>query len=105
MDDLDHRNLGVRLNLWHLQEDAPGMVCWHPRGYAVCCRVIRDMDLRRDIGSITAPTLIIAGADDPVHMRFGNAFEFAQQIIVQALSGRFVIDREVADGRSGGHEN
>ena len=36
-----------------------------PRGYAVCCRVIRDMDLRQDIGSITAPTLIIAGAEDP----------------------------------------
>jgi 3-oxoadipate enol-lactonase len=36
-----------------------------PRGYAVCCRVIRDMDLRQDIGSVTAPTLIIAGADDP----------------------------------------
>ena len=36
-----------------------------PRGYAVCCRVIRDMDLRQDIRSITAPTLIIAGAEDP----------------------------------------
>ena len=36
-----------------------------PRGYAVCCRVIRDMDLRQDIGLITAPTLVIAGADDP----------------------------------------
>lgn len=36
-----------------------------PRGYAACCRVIRDMDLRGDIGSITAPTLIVAGADDP----------------------------------------
>jgi 3-oxoadipate enol-lactonase len=36
-----------------------------PRGYAVCCRVIRDMDLRQDIGSITAPTLVIAGVDDP----------------------------------------
>ena len=35
MDDLDHRNLGVKLKLWHLQEDAPGMVFWHPRGYAV----------------------------------------------------------------------
>jgi pimeloyl-ACP methyl ester carboxylesterase len=36
-----------------------------PRGYAVCCRVIRDMDLRQDIGSITTPTLVIAGAEDP----------------------------------------
>jgi hypothetical protein len=35
MDDLDDRNLGVQLEFWHLQEDAPGMVFWHPRGYAV----------------------------------------------------------------------
>src|SRR3989442_292756 len=41
MDDLDHRNLGVKLKLWHLQEDAPGMVFWHPRGYAVY-RVLED---------------------------------------------------------------
>jgi 3-oxoadipate enol-lactonase / 4-carboxymuconolactone decarboxylase len=35
-----------------------------PRGYAVCCGAIRDMDLRPRIGAIAAPTLIIAGADD-----------------------------------------
>ena len=32
MEDLDHRNLGIQLDLWHLQDDAPGMVFWHPRG-------------------------------------------------------------------------
>ena len=36
-----------------------------PRGYAVCCHVIRDMDLRPSNAAIAAPTLIIAGADDP----------------------------------------
>ena len=36
-----------------------------PRGYAVCCGAIRDMDLRERIAAIRAPTLIIAGADDP----------------------------------------
>jgi 3-oxoadipate enol-lactonase/4-carboxymuconolactone decarboxylase len=36
-----------------------------PRGYAVCCGAIRDMDLRERIGAIRAPTLIIAGAEDP----------------------------------------
>lgn len=46
MDDLDHRNLGVKLRLWHLQEDAPGMVFWHPRGYAVY-RVLEDYVRRR----------------------------------------------------------
>ena len=35
MDDLDHRSLGVQLDLWHIQDDAPGMIFWHPRGYAV----------------------------------------------------------------------
>ena len=46
MDDLDHRNLGVKLNLWHLQDDAPGMVFWHPRGYAVY-RVLEDYVRRK----------------------------------------------------------
>lgn len=35
-------------------------------GYALCCEAIRDMDLRPDLGRIVAPTLVIAGADDPV---------------------------------------
>ncbi len=31
----DHRNLGNQLDLFHFQEDAPGMVFWHPRGLAI----------------------------------------------------------------------
>ncbi len=34
-------------------------------GYAGCCEAIRDADLRGKIGGIQAPTLVIAGADDP----------------------------------------
>ena len=34
-------------------------------GYAGCCEAIRDMDLTDRLASITAPTLVIAGADDP----------------------------------------
>ncbi|GAA1108668.1 3-oxoadipate enol-lactonase [Nocardioides dubius] len=34
-------------------------------GYAGCCEVIAAMDLRTDLPRITAPTLAIAGADDP----------------------------------------
>lgn len=37
-----------------------------PSGYAACCRAIRDMDLRAVVGRIAAPTLVVAGADDPV---------------------------------------
>ena len=31
----DHRKLGKRLDLFHFQEEAPGMVFWHPKGWAV----------------------------------------------------------------------
>jgi len=31
----DHRRLGTQLDLFHLQEEAPGMVFWHPKGWAV----------------------------------------------------------------------
>lgn len=46
MDDLDHRNLSVKLDLWHLQDDASGMVFWHPRGYALY-RVLEDYVRRK----------------------------------------------------------
>ncbi len=29
----DHRKLGKALNLFHTQEEAPGMIFWHPRGW------------------------------------------------------------------------
>ena len=31
----DHRKLGKRLDLFHMQEEAPGMVFWHPNGWAI----------------------------------------------------------------------
>lgn len=31
----DHRKLGRQLDLFHLQEEAPGMVFWHPHGWTV----------------------------------------------------------------------
>jgi 3-oxoadipate enol-lactonase len=36
-----------------------------PQGYAGCCEAIGAMDLRPVLGSVTARTLVIAGADDP----------------------------------------
>ena len=45
MDANDHRAIGNRLVLFHQQDDGPGMVFWHPRGFALY-RVIED-HLRR----------------------------------------------------------
>jgi 3-oxoadipate enol-lactonase len=36
-----------------------------PEGYAGCCAAIRDMDLRAELPGVAAPTLVLAGAEDP----------------------------------------
>lgn len=54
-------------------EGSPEVVEWARRmlletpaeGYAGCCEAVRDADLSRRLGTISAPTLVIAGADDP----------------------------------------
>ena len=34
-DRRDHRRLGQELDLFHFQEEAPGLVFWHPKGWTV----------------------------------------------------------------------
>jgi threonyl-tRNA synthetase len=39
----DHRKLGKQLDLFHLQDDAPGMVFWHPKGWQLWQQVEQYM--------------------------------------------------------------
>ncbi|MEM8842972.1 MAG: threonine--tRNA ligase, partial [Pseudomonadota bacterium] len=42
----DHRRIGREMGLFHLQEEAPGMIFWHPNGWAVY-RALEDYVRRR----------------------------------------------------------
>ena len=42
----DHRRLGREMNLFHFQEEAPGMVFWHPSGWSIY-RSLEDYMRRR----------------------------------------------------------
>jgi threonyl-tRNA synthetase len=42
----DHRKLGKEMALFHLQEEAPGMVFWHPNGWTIY-RALEDYMRRR----------------------------------------------------------
>ena len=44
----DHRKLGKSMDLFHLQEEAPGMVFWHPNGWTLFT-VLQDYMRRRQI--------------------------------------------------------
>jgi len=39
----DHRRLGRQLDLFHIQDEAPGMVFWHPKGWTVWQQVEQYM--------------------------------------------------------------
>ena len=39
----DHRKLGRQLDLFHLQDEAPGMVFWHPKGWSIWQQVEQYM--------------------------------------------------------------
>ncbi len=44
----DHRKLGKSMDLFHIQEEAPGMVFWHPNGWQLY-RILQDYMRRRQI--------------------------------------------------------
>jgi threonyl-tRNA synthetase len=43
----DHRRIGKELDLFHLQEEAPGAVFWHPKGWALFQQLIAYMRERQ----------------------------------------------------------
>jgi 3-oxoadipate enol-lactonase len=55
------------------------MICGvDPEGYAGCCEAIADMDLRAGLAGITAPTLVVAGRQDPsIPSKHGEAIASA----------------------------
>jgi threonyl-tRNA synthetase len=43
----DHRLLGKKMDLFHLQEEAPGIVFWHPNGWTIYSEIKRYLSLRQ----------------------------------------------------------
>jgi threonyl-tRNA synthetase len=57
----DHRKLGKKLDLFHLQEEAPGMVFWHPKGwrlYQVVEQYMRQKQLDNNYQEVKTPQIV-----------------------------------------------
>jgi threonyl-tRNA synthetase len=56
----DHRRLGREMDLFHFQEEGPGVVFWHPRGWTVFQEVVAYMRrrLKGDYQEVNAPQLL-----------------------------------------------
>ena len=81
----DHRKIAKKLDLFHTQEEAPGMVFWHPAGwtiYQVIESYMRKQQLRFDYEEIKTPQVV----DISLWQRSGHADKFA--------SGMFTLDAD-----------
>ncbi len=57
----DHRKLGKQLDLFHFQEEAPGLIFWHPKGWAIWQQVEQYMrQIYQDHGyqEVKAPQIL-----------------------------------------------
>ena len=57
----DHRKLGREMNLFHLQEDAPGSVFWHPKGWTLYRELqnyIRKRISKADYVEVNTPIMV-----------------------------------------------
>ncbi|MEM7401258.1 MAG: threonine--tRNA ligase [Pseudomonadota bacterium] len=57
----DHRKLGRQMDLFHFQEEAPGMVFWHDRGYTLYKLVesyMRDTNRKQGYQEVLTPQVL-----------------------------------------------
>ncbi len=57
----DHRKIGKTLNLFHTQEEAPGMVFWHEKGWIIYQQIeqyIRDKLRINGYGEVKSPQVV-----------------------------------------------
>ena len=81
----DHRKIAKKLDLFHTQEEAPGMVFWHPAGwtiYQTIERYMREKQLQYGYQEIKTPQVV----DLSLWQRSGHADKFA--------SGMFTLEAE-----------
>ena len=83
----DHRRVGKALDLFHVQEEAPGMVFWHDRGWRIYIEVqnyIRQMLRERGYQEIHTPQIV----DRSLWERSGHWEKFRADMFTTASENR-----------------
>ncbi len=83
----DHRKLGKRLDLFHMQEEAPGMVFWHPNGwtlYQVLEQYMRKVQRENGYLEIKTPQVV----DRVLWEKSGHWANYADNMFVTESESR-----------------
>lgn len=83
----DHRKLGKQLDYFHMQDDAPGMVFWHPRGWSIWQEVeqyMRQMFVDFGYQEVRTPTVM----DKTLWEKSGHWQNYRDNMFVTASENR-----------------
>lgn len=83
----DHRKIGKALDLFHMQEEAPGMVFWHPNGwtiYQVLEQYMRKVQQDNGYQEIRTPQIV----DFSLWERSGHAANYAENMFTTSSENR-----------------
>ena len=75
----DHRKIGKKLDLFHLQDEAPGMVFWHDKGWEIYQRIeayMRDKQRKYGYKEIKTPQVV----DRSLWEKSGHWDKFSEQM-------------------------
>jgi threonyl-tRNA synthetase len=75
----DHRKIGKKLDLFHMQEEAPGSVFWHPKGWAIynCIKdYMRQKQVQNGYNEIRTPQVV----DYSLWQKSGHADKFGDDM-------------------------
>ena len=84
----DHRRLGRELDLFHLQDEAPGMIFWHPKGWAlwqVIEQYMRRIYQDNGYGEVKAPQLL----DRSLWERSGHWAKYRENMFTTESENRY----------------
>ncbi|MDP9014422.1 MAG: threonine--tRNA ligase [Pseudomonadota bacterium] len=77
----DHRRIGKELDLFHLQEEAPGAVFWHPKGWALFQQLIaymRDRQTHAGYFEVNTPEIM----DRELWVKSGHIETFGENMFL-----------------------
>lgn len=83
----DHRKIGKALDLYHFQEDSPGIAFWHPKGvniWRVVEDYMRDSNFRYGCDEIKTPLI----ADISLWEKSGHQAKYADNMFMTASENR-----------------
>ncbi|TXH55103.1 MAG: threonine--tRNA ligase [Bacteroidia bacterium] len=83
----DHRKIGKQLDLFHQQDEAPGMVFWHPKGYVIWQQIeqyIRTIQNNYGYQEIKTPQIL----DKSLWEKSGHMDNYAENMFLTASESR-----------------